>query len=277
MDGQWSGIVFRDERMRPLTLFELPRDSWLKFAKMSKENILLFLHNLSYVSYDDKEMCSRININYFASHRYGNIEVHIVPHRSSRGIVVRQILMHSYCGKYNQGSVLHLLKTPLRSQRPDLWQQHLGVQHNFLQVLGILPPGTTVWSTGSGDEHDSDEESSMEDEHLLNIRSDMVDESGRSPALSTATPLICATANNIRNVLLGSHKSMMEDILIALLCSENSVKWSKYNCTEFYEFALSSTRAIYWSMTVHDLDIVINVIRKWECAECPLANKTEFL
>ena len=54
VDGQWSGIVFRDESLRPLTLFELQRDSWLKFAKMSKENIFLFLHNLSYVSYADK-------------------------------------------------------------------------------------------------------------------------------------------------------------------------------------------------------------------------------
>ena len=42
VDGQWSGIVFRDECMRPLTLLELQRDSWLKFAKMSKEKHLAF-------------------------------------------------------------------------------------------------------------------------------------------------------------------------------------------------------------------------------------------
>ena len=80
VDGQWSGIVFRDEGLRPLTLFELQCDSWLKFAKMSKENILLFLHNMSYVSYSDKELCSAINIDYFTSHQYGNIEVHIEPY-----------------------------------------------------------------------------------------------------------------------------------------------------------------------------------------------------
>ena len=92
-----------------------------------------------------------------------------------------------------------------------------------------------------------------------------------------ATPLINqsvpASATDIRGVLLQSHKSLMEDILIALLCSENSVKWSNFNCSELYEFAFSSTRAIYRSMTVHDLDIVINVLRKWECAECPLGMK----
>ena len=81
VDGQWSGIVFRDESLRPLTLFELQRDCWLKFAKMSKENLLQFLQDISYVSNDDKELCSQIDINYFSSHRYGNLEVYIEPYR----------------------------------------------------------------------------------------------------------------------------------------------------------------------------------------------------
>ena len=51
-----------------------------------------------------------------------------------------------------------------------------------------------------------------------------------------------------------------EDILIALLSSENHVKWSNYECSEFYDFALSSTAAIYRAMTIHDLNIVINVL-----------------
>ena len=28
---------------------------------------------------------------------------------------------------------------PPRHERPDLWHQHLGVNHNLLQVLGLLP------------------------------------------------------------------------------------------------------------------------------------------
>ena len=228
VDGQWSGIVFRDESLKPLTLFELQRDSWLKFAKMSKENILLFLHNLSYVSYADKDLCSRININYFASHHYGNIEVHIDPFwRPADGVVVRRIFVHSYCGKYNQGSVLNMLKTPLKAERQDLWHKSIGVSNNLLQVLGLQEP-----STVTGDE----------------------------------APLTEA-------VLLGSHKCVLEDILIALLCSDNCIKWSAYNCREFYEFALSSTNAIYTSMTTHDIDIVINVLRKWECPSVSLGMK----
>ena len=147
--------MFQDESLRPLTLFELQRDTWLKFAKMSKENLFLFLHNMSYVSYIDKDLCSRININYFASYRYGNIEVKIVPFRTAHSLVVRRISVHSYCGKYNQGSVLNLLRTPPRHERPDLWHQHLGINHNLLQVLGLLPV-KHGYSKGTMDEDESD-------------------------------------------------------------------------------------------------------------------------
>ena len=81
VDGQWSGIVFRDEQVKPLTLFELQRDSWVKFGYMSKEKLLQFIQDVSYVSTDDKEMCNQIDIDYFSVHRYGNIEVHIEPFR----------------------------------------------------------------------------------------------------------------------------------------------------------------------------------------------------
>ena len=274
VDGQWSGIVFRDEGLRPLTLFELQHDSWLKFTKMSKENILLFLHNMSYVSYSDKELCSAINIDYFASHRYGNIEVHIEPYRQpDDGVVVRKLLVHSYCGKYNQGSVLNLLKTLKKHDRPDLWQQHLGVSHNLLQVLGILQGGAHLHTALP---YESDHESSDEEE-VLNLRADIVDESRRTPQIpgdsSGEDPSIHVSADDVKSILLGSHKFVLEDVLIALLCSEHSVKWSSYTSRKFYEHALSSTAAIYRSMTNHDLDIVINVLRKWECDMYPLGMK----
>ena len=117
VDGQWSGIVFRDQKLRPLTLFELQHDSWLRFAKMSKEALLQFIQDISYVSCDSKESCSKMDINFFAIHRYGNIEVHIAPLRHLEdGVVVRQLFVSSFSGQYNQGCVLHLLKTPLKSQ-----------------------------------------------------------------------------------------------------------------------------------------------------------------
>ena len=186
---------------------------------------------------------------------------------------MQHIVVYSCCSHYNQGSILNLLKTPLMSERPDLWHKDLGVQNNLLQILGILPP-TKMPTTDSDESEDSEDQT--QDDELLNIRADIVDEYDRNPNLSTSPdngqPLH-VTSNDIRDVLLGSHKNITEDILISLLCSQNGVKWSNYNCHEFYEFAFSSTAAIYNSMTIHDLDITISVLHKWECCECPLGIK----
>ena len=66
---------------------------------------------------------------------------------------------------------------------------------------------------------------------------------------------------------------LIEDILIALLSLENHGKWHNYECSKFYDFALSSTGAIFHAMAIHDLNIVINVLRKWKCVECPVGIK----
>ena len=159
--------------------------------------------------------------------------------------------------------MLNLLIMPLRHERPDLWHQHLGVSHNLLQILGLLPV-KCGHSKGTMDKDNSDQESSMEDEEILNIRADMVDESGRSPDVvpesGDTQQSMPVNADDVKRVLFGSHKALIEDIQIALLSSENHVKWSNYKCSEFYDFALSSTAAIYRAMTIHDLNIVINVL-----------------
>ena len=46
-DGQWSSLVFRDHNDKPLTLFELQRDYWLKFETMSQEKLINFVESLS--------------------------------------------------------------------------------------------------------------------------------------------------------------------------------------------------------------------------------------
>ena len=51
------------------------------------------------------------------------------------------------------------------------------------------------------------------------------------------------------------------------------MKWNSYSCRELYEFAFSSIHNMYAAMTNYDLDIVINVLRKWECKEFPLGMK----
>ncbi|MCG8624384.1 MAG: hypothetical protein MJE68_20625, partial [Proteobacteria bacterium] len=205
VDGQWSGIVFRDENCKPLTLFELQRDCWLKFGNMSKANMLQFIQDISYVTHDSKNSCSEIDIDFFATHHYGNIEVDIRPfRRPDDGVVVRQIFVNSYAGNYNQGSVLHLLKMPWKCRRPDLWEQHLGVENNLLQILGILNERGRHARRNFSVADDSDEQSGEEDdEELLNLRADIVDESDRIPHISDSVdgmhPLHVSAAD-VRNV-----------------------------------------------------------------------------
>ena len=120
VDGQWSGIVFRDEQLKPLTLFELQRDSWMKFANMSKEKLLQFIQDISYVSNDEKEQYRHIDIDYFSTHRYGNIEVHIEPFGDPEGVVFRRLFVNSCCGIYNQAAALWFLRKPSCNSCPDL-------------------------------------------------------------------------------------------------------------------------------------------------------------
>ena len=111
------------------------------------------------------------------------------------------------------------------------------------------------------DSDDEDNGNEEPDDELLNLRADIVDESDRVPLTSTDLPYnrhpVCA--EEVRSVL-GSHHFVLEDILISLLCSDNSTNWSSFNSEELYGFTFSSTHAMYTSMTNHDIDIVINVL-----------------
>ena len=90
---------------------------------------------------------------------------------------------------------------------------------------------------------DESEESvdQMQDDELLSIRADIVDESDRNPNLSTSPdngqPLH-VTSNNIRDVLLASHKNIMEDILISLPCSQSGVITTAMNSMNLHSAVL---------------------------------------
>ena len=275
VDGQWSGVVFRDEQLRPLTLFELQHDSWNKFCNKSKERLIQFIEDLSYVTNDDKEHCSEIDIDYFSSHRYGNLEVNIEPfRRPPNNEVHHKIYMHSYSGPYNQGCALRFLRTPKKVRRPDLWQINIGVHNNLMEVLGLREPRNQSSDTLA----DSLESTNEDDESLLNLRTELMDESDRTPDTSELHFNVHSchdhiSADDIKALLLISHKYILEEILIALLSSERQAKWTSFNCMEFYNFALSSINAIYANMTNHDLDIAIHVFRKVESKTVPLGIK----
>ena len=137
VDGQWAGIVFRDENGQPLTMFELQRDSWLKFAKMSKDSIINYIHTACYVNIEEKQYCSELNIDYFAKHTFGNIEFEILAKRSLDGEVRRELHFNSLAGEYNRAGVLNFLFTLRKSTHQELWEDGLLMSHTLLDVLGI--------------------------------------------------------------------------------------------------------------------------------------------
>ena len=129
-------------------------------------------------------------------------------------------------------------------------------------MLGLHLPVTTDHSKPTHvDDTSSDEDA---DDEILNIRTDIVDETDHAPDVTpdivTDDTSNIVSANDMGNVLLDSHKSLLEDILITLLSSESHHKWITYNCVQLYKFAFSSTTALYNAMTNHDLDIVIGVL-----------------
>ena len=205
-----------------MTLFELQCDCWLCFAKMSKKSLLQFIQDITYITADSKKSCSEIDINYFSSHHNGNIKVHIRPFQQpDDGVVVRQLFVNSYAGNYNQESVLHLLKTPSKTRRPELWEGNLGVNNNLLQVLGLLKCACIGKRRIPSVPDDSDEAFDDDNyEQLLNLRADIVDESDQIPHTSSDflydDYVQHVSAKDFKDILLGSHQFILEDILISL-------------------------------------------------------------
>ena len=74
-DSQWSRIVFCDENNKPLTLFEVQRDSWLEYSQMSNDKLLSFIQNLCKISDIDVDTCKSMAISCPGIYHFGNIQV----------------------------------------------------------------------------------------------------------------------------------------------------------------------------------------------------------
>ena len=106
-DGQWSSLVFLDHNDKPLTLFELQRDCWLKFKTMSQEKLINFIESLSKNTDLNLDEWSSTLMNPPESKCIGNIRVHLKWHsKQTRDPQHMQhcksfIEVHSYCNKNN--------------------------------------------------------------------------------------------------------------------------------------------------------------------------------
>ena len=138
MDGQWAGIVFRDEETRPLTVYELQWDATKKFSRMSKDRCIQEIDKFSSVSVLEQHQMESVSIEHLVTYCFGNLEVEISLEENPDADEVRRILSAlSYCGPYNMRNVLGKFLTVWKCKRPDLWTIDLGISVNLLQVLGL--------------------------------------------------------------------------------------------------------------------------------------------
>ena len=49
LDGQWAGLIFRDEIKNPLMFYELDKDCWQKFSLKSKIGVMTLMEHFSFV------------------------------------------------------------------------------------------------------------------------------------------------------------------------------------------------------------------------------------
>ena len=144
VDGQWSGLVFRNENSEPLTLFELQRDIWTKFKKMSKDKLLDYINTMSSLTAEELQYCQTIDIDQFGVHTLENCEISVEAIREQDRSIKRKISFFSLTLPYNQTFMWRELIWPQKHHRPDLWNIDIGIKNRLTEILNIdnidVPP-----------------------------------------------------------------------------------------------------------------------------------------
>ena len=238
LDGQWAGLIFRDEIKNPLTLYEFDKDCWQKFSSKGKPSIINLMETYSHISFRHIEAFSKLQNVTEGHYKTGNIGVTIQNELRFNGkeeIEQKILYIYSFCGNLEEECGLKTLKTPSRNDRPDLWGLDLGINGNLLSILGLKPFRNTATPAYDSNSFDMDYETN-------NLQHDIVP--GDTENSLMEEPVI-EDFNNvesfhevewrlIRRLLLTQEKVILEQILITLLCNNNE-KWSTYHINHFYD------------------------------------------
>ena len=218
-DGQWSRLVFRDHNNKPLTLFEVQRDSWLQYSGMSKDKLLSFIRNLCIISDGDINTWTSTVISHAGITRIGNIEVkagiHTKETQNPKHVMhcKRYIEVKSFCNEFNCDSGMAGVIFPNIECRPDLWQVNI-CDHNLLHMWGkcklhrrLTQTSNVAISGESSNLLDEIEHDVMEiDMHDTDSILDNVSEN-----------FVVTDSGHIQNLLLTSHNNILIEILFFLL------------------------------------------------------------
>ena len=237
MDGQWAGIMFRDEESWPLTVYELQWDATKKFSRMSKDQCIQEIDKFSSVNVLEQHQMESVSIEHLVTYHFGNFEVEISLEENPDGDEVQRILSAtSYCGPYNMRNVLGKFRTVWKCKRPDLWTMDLGISVNLLQVLG-LQQGPLDLS--------HEEQQNQLDKQVVELRHQLLEDAHTEDEIVPESESLQNKLQQIQQVLLGAHSHILEEFLISLLCGNKNDKWNSVELDHLYDQFLSSTHKIF--------------------------------
>ena len=268
LDGQWAGLIFRDEIRNPLTLYEFDKECWQKFASKGKPSIINLMESYSHISFRHNEAFSKLQDVTEGHYKTGNIGVTITNEWRFNGkedIQQKILYLYSFCGNLEEECGLKRLKTPSKLCRPDLWGLELGINGNLLSVLGLKPflQNTTTPSDNVPLDMD-DETNNLQYDIVAGDTENSLMEDTLPDYLSNVETFHEAEWRLIRRLLLTEHKIILEQILIILLCSSKNDKWSTYHINHFYDTCLSSCNNIFRELTSAEITTILNFLSNME-------------
>ena len=266
-DGQWSSLVFCDHNDKPLTLFELQRDCWLKFKTMSQEKLINFIESLSKnISQNLQEWTSTSMIPP-ESKRITNIQVNLKWHtEQSRDPLHMQhcksfIELESYCNEHNCEGGLSMVTFPDVNKRPDAWQVHI-LEPNLLHLLELKKfSGKQTYYNHQESDSKSDTHDQMESVEDF-LADDWPDEGDTSPNLTGCD------RDDKKFVLLSSHSAITTEIIFLLLCGKRGDKWISLDAQ--VNEVLSSSESIFKQLTAYEIDDILPVLQWYSSKKCHL-------
>ena len=283
LDGQWAPMVFRDADNNPLTLYELDKDCWIKFAHMGKKNILKYMETFSHVSVKNMEGLAKPERFTEGRYRNGNVGFDVnfkLNDDKDKRELVMFLSTYSFCGQLDVPEGFSKFQTPNKNKHKRLWGLEMSVSGNLLTVLKSPQATTNLLET-------TEDSTSVElDEQTINLQHDIVSEnveegfveSQSNIALNQNESSSMDDSQKIRRILMTTHKYVLEDILICLICL-NEDKWKSYDVEELYNKHLSSTTNIYKSLLLKEICEILKCIKHvpgknltWEKCENKLQN-----
>ena len=121
LDGQWAGLIFRDEIKKPLTFYELDKDCWQKFSLKSKIGVMTLMEQFSFVSGKHLEAFSKLKNVDEGNYKTGNIGVTVQNKLRTVGKETRMqkiLYLYSFCGNLEEECGLKTLRMLLNNSIP---------------------------------------------------------------------------------------------------------------------------------------------------------------